>query len=150
MEASSGSIIYPTAEEIIALNRSLIEDSGSGWRDTAHIKEPGTLDWALYNIEYEYYEPCPTLVEKATVLAWKIIAGHVFWDGNKRTGMGVALTFLITNGEGYVVSDGEIEDVAVLVADWKVTGYTREDLLEWFKKITNVDWDAFIELTDPS
>jgi death on curing protein len=144
MEAAGGLVHYPTAEDIIALNRSLIEESESGLQSPDLIRDRGTIDWALYDAQGLGYEPCDTIIEKATLLAWRIIARHPFKDGNKRTGMGVALTFLITNGVSYIVDDEEIERVAKLVADVTHTGYTYEELKAWFQKIVDADWENLI------
>jgi death-on-curing protein len=143
MEAAGGLIEYPTAEDIIVLNRRLIEVSESGLQSPDLIRDRGIIDWAVNDVQGLGYEPCDTIIDKATLLAWRIVARHPFWDGNKRTGMGVALAFLRANGLGYVVTDGEIERIAILCADSTNTGYTEDDLKAWFIYITNVNWEAF-------
>ena len=145
MEATGGSIEYPTVEDIIDLNRTLIEVSGSGLQSPDLIRDRGTIDWAINDVQGLGYDPCDTLIDKATLLAWRIVARHPFKDGNKRTGMGVALAFLRTNGLGYVVTDGEIERIAKLCADCANTGYTEAKLKAWFTRITNIDWQAYWE-----
>lgn len=150
MEAPGGLIEYPTAEDIIALNRSLIEESASGLQSPDLVRDRGIIDWAVNDVQGLGYEPCDTLIDKATLLAWRIVARHPFWDGNKRTGMGVALAFLRTNGVGYVVTDGEVERIAKLCADPTNSGYTPQDLESWFIYITSVDWDAFYRSLGPN
>ncbi len=39
----------------------------------------------------------PTIHEKAGLYMYNIINGHIFQDGNKRTGLGAALLFLSLN-----------------------------------------------------
>ena len=44
-------------------------------------------------------KPCsPTLHHQAAAYLFHITKGHIFNDGNKRTGLAVALTFLSWNG----------------------------------------------------
>lgn len=45
-----------------------------------------------------------------------IIADHPFVDGNKRTGMLVALTFIEINSYKTFIKNGELEDFAVQIA----------------------------------
>ena len=69
----------------------------------------------------------PTLFQKAAVYAHHIIRGHVFLDGNKRTGLSCALRFLEVNGLkrptgiddeiialGEGIADGSIEDIEAI------------------------------------
>lgn len=57
-----------------------------------------------------------TLFDKAGALARGIIADHPFSDGNKRTGMMLAIIFLERNGIATKINDKELEDFAVHVA----------------------------------
>ena len=69
----------------------------------------------------------PTLFQKAAVYAHHIITGHIFLDGNKRTGLNCAILFLEFNGYtlrldiddsiielGFKIADGTITDVEVI------------------------------------
>ncbi len=60
----------------------------------------------------------PSLMQKAALYAHRIIAGHVFWDGNKRTGMTSAFTFLEVNGRqpAKLITESEIVQVALRIA----------------------------------
>jgi death-on-curing protein len=79
-----------TVAEIVEINRRMIESFGgiffSGDRNLAN---PGSLEHALEEIQTTLFdqELYPTLFEKAAVIGWRIIAGYIFHDGNKRTGM---------------------------------------------------------------
>jgi death-on-curing protein len=63
------------------------------------MRNRASLQYILTAIEYPIfgYHLYPTLVEKASALAWWIIEGHVFYDGNKRTGMQSAILLLELN-----------------------------------------------------
>ena len=69
----------------------------------------------------------PTLSQKAAVYAHHIITGHIFLDGNKRTGLHCAVLFLEFNGctlcldiddsiidLGFKIADGTITDIDVI------------------------------------
>ncbi len=69
----------------------------------------------------------PTLFQKAAVYAHHIITGHIFLDGNKRTGLNCAILFLEFNGctlrldiedsiidLGFKIADGTITDIDVI------------------------------------
>ena len=82
------------------------------------IRDVGRLEAAVAAQYQEAFgrELYPTLHEKAVALLRGIIADHPFVDGNSRTAMLVAMTFLELNGQRIVASRGEIEDFAVAVA----------------------------------
>ena len=69
----------------------------------------------------------PTLPQKAAVYAHHIITGHIFFDGNKRTGLNCSILFLEFNGctlrldiedsiieLGFKIADGTIADIEVI------------------------------------
>ena len=76
----------------------------------------------------------PTLSQKAAVYAHHIITGHIFLDGNKRTGLHCAVLFLEFNGctlrfdindsiieLGFKIADGtitDIEEIAARIQSW--------------------------------
>ena len=69
----------------------------------------------------------PTLFQKAAVYAHHIITGHIFLDGNKRTGLNCAILFLEFNGcslrldiedaiiaLGFQIADGTMTDIEAI------------------------------------
>ena len=112
-------LIYPTLDKIIELNRIHLERAGQQFVETDNnLKERGSLECVLDSIQYTLFgeEPYPGLALKAAKLAWTIVVGHVFWDGNKRTGMTVLVAFLRANGYRLSASDDEIVDVSLRLA----------------------------------
>jgi len=99
------------------------------------LLNPGSLEWVLEAIQYPLFGVAryPTLVEKAAILAWTIIDGHVFWDGNKRTGMSALETLLILNGYQLNATDDEIEKIALQIADAAASGYSFEEFVRWLR-----------------
>ena len=73
----------------------------------------------------------PTKEDKAAYLAFGIIKNHPFNDGNKRTGIGLMLTFLVTNGIKLKVTNEELIDLGVGIADSR---YSQIYIKEWIIK----------------
>jgi death on curing protein len=100
-----------------------------------NLANPGSLEHVLDAIQGSVFghDPLPTLVEKAAALAWRVIAGHVFHDGNKRTGMEACRLFLDLNG--YVMRiDREVIDISLRIACRQVE---FEEFVEWVRERTS-------------
>jgi len=85
----------------VAVNRSLVDTFGGFYSEAdQNLVNPGSLEYALQAIQGLPFgqDPYPTLIEKAAALCWRIITNHVFYDGNKRTGMEVCRQLLELNG----------------------------------------------------
>jgi death on curing protein len=74
----------------------------------------------------EYYA---TVADKAALYAYNTIRGHVFVDGNKRTGTAAAMVFLEHNGWPVDASNEDVENCALGVATGAIT---RDMLTDWF------------------
>lgn len=92
----------------------MIEESGGRFIAPQNLINPGSLEYALAIVSSRTFSPYSSLFEKAAALAYHIIAGHVFVDGNKRTGLFVAWEFLHLNGTH--VDIGQADQLAVDVA----------------------------------
>lgn len=88
---------YPTKEQVIEANRESVKISG----DPFGVLNPGTLEFAVSAVGYKYNDKPreEALLRKASFLL-EVIAGtgHIFLEGNKRTGVAVTLSFLERNG----------------------------------------------------
>ena len=79
-----------SSETIVEINRRQIEKFGGGWHPTSdNFQNPGTLIHVLEEIRGSLFgkDLYPSIPEKAAILSYRIMAGHVFFDGNKRTGI---------------------------------------------------------------
>jgi death-on-curing protein len=130
-----------TVSDLLEINRRMIAEFGgvffSGDRNLAN---PGSLEHVLEEIQGSFFEfePYPEVIDKAAVIAWRIIAGHVFHDGNKRTGMEACRLFLELNGFDMAI-DREVVVVALGIAKGQM------DLTEF------TDWlRARTTMIDPS
>lgn len=118
--------------DILEINRRMVQTfCGIFFEGDDNLASPGSLEYILEAIQGSLfgYDPYPTLVEKAAALAWRIITGHVFHDGNKRTGMEACRLLLDLNG--YVMRiDTEVVEVAVQIASGEL-GFA--DFVRWLE-----------------
>lgn len=101
--------------------------------DNLHNSE--SLDWVLQAMQYPVFSEdlYPTLPKKAAILAWTIIVGHVFFDGNKRTGLFCLLRFLEINHFTLDVSSEDVKVIALKVANYRDEEYSIDLLSEWIE-----------------
>lgn len=112
-----------TVDEIVEINRLMIAKfGGSFFEGDNNLFNPGSLEYVLDEIQGSLFgrEMYPSVKDKCTVLAWRIIAGHIFHDGNKRTGMEACRLMLELNDYELKI-DKQIIDVAIQIADGKLS-----------------------------
>ena len=112
---------YLTIEEILEI--------AEGHVGTYHLLDEDRLHYVVDAVSGKFgdTELYPTLSQKAAVYAHHIVTGHVFLDGNKRTGLHCAILFLEVNGctlrldiddsiidLGFKIADGTITDIEVI------------------------------------
>jgi len=133
MATSRRDVVYLTADDILTLNRWWIQDYG-GFQPGAGVpRDRDRLDYLIEAVESDVFgqELYPSLEAKAAAYAFYIIRGHIFIDGNKRTGMSCALRLLERNGCALKsLSQDEIVDVAMAVADRTMT---LDDVTRWLQ-----------------
>ncbi len=115
-------------EELLQLHALIIRETGGadGLRDLSRLE--AALAAQTQNVYGE--ELYKSLHEKAAAMCRGIIGDHPFVDGNKRTGMLLALTFLEVNGFKFVAEKGVLEDFAVVIA---VERLNIAKISEWLK-----------------
>lgn len=129
-------MIFPTREDIISLNRRHIQKAKNFYVEPDNLRQPGSLEWVLEAIQYPLFDVdnYPTIVEKAAILAWIIIDGHVFHDGNKRTGMSALDIFIRQNGYRLDATNDEIIEIALLIAGQNPQrNYAFDELVQWVR-----------------
>jgi death-on-curing protein len=113
-----GTLQVLTTADIVEINRRMIaEFGGVFFKGNRNLANPGSLEHVLEEVQGSLfgYDPFPTLIEKAAAICWRIIANHVFQDGNKRTGMEACRLFLELNGYAMRI-DFEVVDAALQIA----------------------------------
>ena len=119
---------FLSPEQIIVIHDTLLGATGGrgggGPRGAAYEG----VDAAAQAVKNSYYE---TLEELAAAYAVYIVQGHVFTDGNKRTGAATMLTFLRANGRRPAISD---ERLAAMMIELQRRAESGEDvgrLVRW-------------------
>ncbi len=129
MEEPGRQIDIPNVEDLVELNRRIVELYGGQYVGFDNLRSRESLENTLFLIDNEVFgvDQFPTLMEKAAALGECIIARHVFWDGNKRTGIYATWLFLKAN-DVIVDLDASVEDLAVDVASGQA-GF--DEFLHW-------------------
>jgi death-on-curing protein len=119
---------YLTLDEVLELHRLTLEQSGGA----PGVRDLGALESAVAQprMTFAEQELYPTVVEKASALAFSLINNHPFVDGNKRVGHAAMETFLVLNGYELSASVEEQERVVLSVA---AGTRRREQFTEWVR-----------------
>ena len=120
---------YLTLGEVIDLHRRLLQASGGA----PGIRDFGTLESAIAQPKATFggVDLYPTLVEKAAALAFSLVQGHPFVDGNKRVGHAAMETFLVLNGTEI---DAPVDDQERLMLDLAAGRIGRSHLIDWLRQ----------------
>lgn len=126
-------ILYPDLQHIIAMHDVMIKRFGGikGLRDQ-HLLESAVSQPAQNVFGEELFPDVPS---KSAAYAYYISENQPFLDGNKRTAVATALTFLRLNGYDLKIPVAEankvLYDTIMRVANRQMT---RDELIEWFRK----------------
>jgi death on curing protein len=87
-------------KNVIDINERTIEAHGGNFVPPHNFLNEPNLDYLIDIIDAEMFgSPLyPQIWDKTAVYLYNIICNHIFSDGNKRTGLEVALLFLSING----------------------------------------------------
>ena len=91
---------YLTLDEIVKLNELTVHRHGGHFVPPHNYLHGDALAYLVETVEAEMFgQPLyPDIADKAGLYMFNIISNHIFQDGNKRTGLAAALTFLLRNG----------------------------------------------------
>lgn len=105
--------LFLSREEVLGIHRLSLEQHGG----LDGLREPGLLDSALMQPEAAHYYGQGDLAAIAAAYAFHIAQNQPLVDGNKRTAMGSALTFLKLDGFAPSRFDGdELYDAMIAIA----------------------------------
>lgn len=127
-------MITITKQNVIAINEETIIADGGNFMPPHNFLHESNLDYIIDIIDAEMFgQPLyPTVADKASVYLYNIICNHIFSDGNKRTGLGVALVFLDVNG--YKLKDSVTNDILLEFVISVASGQlTLDDCRLWFQ-----------------
>lgn len=112
-----------TKEEVIELNREIVEEFGG----SIGLQNESNLDFVLAKVRN-----ARDVFRKAAELMQGINYGHPFLDGNKRTAFEAAKIFLLANGIRLKVNESEAEEYMVKIAQPKKLSI--KDVEIWIKE----------------
>lgn len=124
-------------EDLIEINRRMIEEFGGVYfSEDQNLLFPGSLDHIFDSIQGMVFnvDQYPTIFEKAAGLAWRIIVGHVFHDGNKRTGMEACRLLMEINGYRMKI-DMDAVNIALRIAKKEIQ---FSEFVDWIMERSEV------------
>ncbi len=94
----SGPLRYLSAADVVAIHNEVM--ASMGW-PPAPLRDGGALEDAVYRCQQAAHYEGLDVWAQAAVLAVGVAEAQAFGDGNKRTGLVAALTFLGLNGHPF-------------------------------------------------
>ncbi|SPE52130.1 Death-on-curing family protein [Verrucomicrobia bacterium] len=108
--------LFLTRDQIEKLHRNSLAAFGG----LEGVRNESLTDSALASAKNTYWYGGDDLFEIAAAYAFHLAEAQGFLDGNKRTAIGAALTFLELNGISSVPDDTELYDAMIAIADKKL------------------------------
>jgi death-on-curing protein len=105
--------VFLTFEQIQRLQAASLERFG----DLAGLREPGLVESALASAQNTWFYGYGDLFDIAAAYAYHLAESEAFLDGNKRTAIGAALTFLRLNGVTIPANEDVLYDAMIAVAE---------------------------------
>lgn len=123
---------YLIKKSFVRINQRTIEAHGGNFVPPENFLHEGVIDYTVEAVKESIFgQPMyPTLADKAAFYMFQIVTGHVFQDGNKRTGLEAAIAFLRLNGNNLAEQLTQVES-----SDGRFIpelGDTNDDILENF------------------
>jgi death on curing protein len=128
-------VYYLTISDIILIQKELTLRYGGLILSENNIENESGLSYLIEAVSASIFgiELYPTIWEKAAIYMFSVNCDHIFYDGNKRTGLETALVFLEKNG--HVLKDGITDDE--LTAFAYLVGNCQHDIhfiANWFSE----------------
>ena len=122
-------IVWLLEETITAIHHRQIAEHGG----SEGLRDEGLLLSALARPQnlLAYGEPAPDLASLAAAYAYGIARNHPFVDGNKRTALVAARTYLILNG---VDLEATQDDKVLTFLSLAERAISEEELADWIRK----------------
>jgi death-on-curing protein len=119
-------MIILNTEEIIELHTKLVDSTGG----SHGIRDPGLLESAVMGCSQTFggTEMYPTVIEKASRMAYSICKNHPFIDGNKRVAVTALLVILRMNDISLQYSQNELIILGLGIADGSID---YDEIVSW-------------------
>ena len=118
-------IFFPDFDEILLIHAEIIKATGG----SEGLRDAGGLESALKAAENRFNYETEDLAKLAATFAYHLSQAHAFVDGNKRIAAVVAELFLKLNGAKLNLTNDEIVEIYLAIADGKLS---RDDVEEKF------------------
>ena len=119
MTQNNETIFFIDKRTVVAINRMCTNLTGGTVLSTTNIRDGQNIsfvDRIFYN-EFFGMTLYPDIYHRAAAYMFYIVKNHIFIDGNKRTGLACALTFLQWNGfQIDPLDDDSVFDFVIVVA----------------------------------
>lgn len=122
---------YLALTQVLELHLRIQQRTGGaiGVRDLAGLQSALAQPTITFGGEDLY----PSILDKASALAFSLVRNHPFVDGNKRIGHAAMEAFLLLNG---FEIEASIEDQEAIFLDLAAGGLSREDFTAWIHRIS--------------
>jgi death-on-curing protein len=120
-------IRFLSTELVVDLHDELLTRWG-GEEGVGHRGGDWGVEAAVQAVKNSYYE---TVNELAAAYAVYIVQGHVFMDGNKRTGGAAAVLFMEANGIRPQIAPQELTAAMLELQQRAEAGQRTDLLIEW-------------------
>jgi len=122
---------YITVKDVLLLHDMAVDATGG----SHGLRDVGLLESAVARPESSFggEELYPTIFLKAGALIHSLLRNHPFVDGNKRTSLFSAMTFLELNGYKFIAEQMEIVEFALKVENDKLS---VEEISTWLEEHT--------------
>lgn len=126
-----GAILWIDKHEALSMHAQQLAEHGGG----VGVRDEGLLESALARPQnlLAYSDEPPSLTRLAAAYAFGIARNHPFVDGNKRTALVVALTFLLVNG---LKVTAPRDDRYFIFYDLAAGKLSEEELARWLEANT--------------
>lgn len=114
-----------------AIIRQLHADSLALFGGSAGVRDPGLVESALASARNTYLYGRGDVFDIAASYAFHLAEAQAYLDGNKRTAVAAALTFLKGNGVELRLDDANIYEAMIAIAEKRMT---KQDLAAAFRK----------------
>ncbi len=111
--------LFLTLDEVLSLHEDQIRRYGG----SSGVRELGLLESAMGSVSATFGGTFlhETIFEMAAAYLYGICRNHPFLDGNKRTAVAAALTFLEINGMEIDAGEDEFYDLVIGLAEGRVS-----------------------------
>jgi death on curing protein len=129
---NKNNIQYISVNDIINIHTQTIKNFGglSGIKSIDGLESAASQPYQEFS-EVEFF---PDLPAKAAAYMYFISEAHAFNDGNKRTALQTAISFLELNGISLGVNTNKLFEAGVKVASNQMS---KEQLIELFRQLVN-------------